>query len=64
VGEMNDLARWINFNQIRTTSVGLLLGSALPKGQVLSRHKGNQSAQIIMKLIINGSRYSMGNPLK
>jgi hypothetical protein len=38
---MNYSEQFINFNRIKVTSGRILLGSALPKGQVGMRQKGN-----------------------
>jgi len=63
-GEMNHLARCINFNRMWATSAWILLGSAVPKGPVSIRQTGNQSVEIITNAITDGSRYRMDNSLQ
>jgi len=61
---INYLARCMNYNRMKSTSIRILLGSALPKGQVLIMWIANQSGQIMMTLIIDGSRFWIDNTLK
>jgi hypothetical protein len=51
VGKLNYLARCIDFNTIRVTSIRRLLHWALPQGQFWSRQIGNYLFQIIMNVI-------------
>jgi len=52
--EMNHLARCINLNSMRVTSVRILLGLILPKDQVSNMQKCNQYSQYIMNPTIDG----------
>ena len=61
---MKLLARYKNFSRVRANSARMLLHSALPQGQVLINQKDYQEIQIMMKTIIDGSRYWMDHTLK
>jgi hypothetical protein len=54
---MKLLARHINFSPVRANSVRMLLCSALPPRQDLIGLNDDQYVQIMMKAVIDGSRY-------
>jgi len=56
-GEMNHLARYIVFKRMEAIRARLLLGMALLKGRVSNSQEGNQSVQLIMHPVIDGSRF-------
>ena len=63
-GAMMRLAKYINFIPVRVNIVTMLLHMALPPRQVSNTQKDDQSVQIMMKAIINGSRCWIDNTLK
>jgi len=63
-GNMNYLARCINFNVIWATSARILLGLASPYSHVLLRLKGNHLVQIIVNATTTGSKSWLDSTLK
>jgi len=63
-GAMNLLTRYINFIRVSANSAKMLLLLALPQGQVSICEKDYQEVQLMMKTIIDGSRWWMDNTSK
>jgi len=63
-GAMNLSTRYIKFSRASVISAEILRRSALPQGKVSICEKEYEEVQILMKTIIDGSRWWLDNTIK